>query len=151
MQVVRYSARLQETCADSDSLRHVVDYCHRMEAAGHSLVANGAHAADAALDAPAAAEKLLEGISLMEAVTVSPVFVCVIAASEGVPALLRALAVAASTRMVAAAAAKAPAAGGRRPSVGGVSASAARALLGGTSAVQARRRTLVVVTPCTQP
>lgn len=136
-QVVRYTARLQETCADSDGVRNVVDYCHRMGIAGHALIGSGARAEDAALDATAAAEKLLEGISLMEAVTVSPVFVCVIAAYEGVPALLRALAVVAATRMVAA---SSGGAGRRRGSAAGMTPSTARAILGGaSSSVQAAK------------
>lgn len=109
-----------------------------MGVAGHALIGSGSRPEDAALDATAAAEKLLEGISLMEAVTVSPVFVCVIAAYEGVPALLRALAVVAATRMVAAA--SGGAAGRRRGSAAGMTPSSARAILGGSaSSVQAAK------------
>jgi hypothetical protein len=130
LQVVRYTARLQEMCSDSDGIRTITDYCHRKAHSGCTLINADAFPADAGLDAAAAAAKVLEGISFLEAVTVSPVFVCVIAAYEGVPALLRALAATAATKMMAPTAGKATAfsaaaqaiAGGGRGRAGSVNA-----------------------------
>ena len=113
--VWRSAAKLQEVFSEesassgggSGSFKHVADYLARLAAygtapgladlaKGGSLTPTDAERRDPTL----LADAILEGISLLEAVTVSPVFVCIIAAHDGVPALLRALGVVSVIRHV---------------------------------------------------
>lgn len=97
---MRYTARLEDFCTDSDAVRHVSDYYRRnVGSFGHTLI-NRAFPDDETLDAAAATERLLESASLVEAVATLPVFVCVIASHDGVPVLLRSLMAFASMHLI---------------------------------------------------
>lgn len=70
---------------DADVLRPVAEYCRTMGLPLRGAPPNSSQAS--------MAEAMLENISLLEAVTASPVFVCIVAACGGIPALVRAVAV----------------------------------------------------------
>ena len=108
--VYRAAAALQAVFADdagAGALKYVSDYLARLTSNGGG--AGLAKLAGASPPSPSEAQRrdptllaeaLLEGISLLEAVTVSPVFVCVIATRDGVPALLRTLGVVSVVRHI---------------------------------------------------
>jgi hypothetical protein len=120
--VMRHAARLQAVFSDdtgvSSALKPVNEYLARAAAYGAvALPGSDAPASSSPTEADrrdptALADAILEGISLLEAVTVAPVFVCTIAAHGGVPVLLRALGVLSAVRHVSRAAAAATAAVG---------------------------------------
>jgi len=105
---------------EAEAFKGVDDYVSRATAAGVEVFKVAKPIAAAAVprnakggvDLSAAAEAALEHIALLEAVTVSPVFVCVVASHEGVPALLRALGTVAAIRPAVREARSGPASGG---------------------------------------
>src|SRR4051794_13875673 len=95
---------LQAAYEETEPFRYVKEFETRMEHESRDLhLAADAKAdkADEGADMTTLADRILEGISLLEAVTVSPVFVCVICSYDGVPALLRALGAVSVVRMLA--------------------------------------------------
>lgn len=108
------SAKLQGlasggTNADAEAFRFVSEFISHLQSEGRTLpgpdsIEDGRSSPTSAANSSnmtMIAERILESMSLLEAVTVSPVFVCVIVAREGVPVLLRTLGVISCLRLAA--------------------------------------------------
>lgn len=94
-------AKLQiaASAGDPEALRFMTEYMNSLAAEGRVLPTGEAEGGDESM--AGLTDRILEAISLLEAVTVSPVFVCVIVANEGVPVLTRTAGVVSAVKMVA--------------------------------------------------
>jgi len=135
--IVTWTGILQAAYGEREIFKAIEDYTARVTGEGSDVFTSARTAADMPAremvrnakgepDMNHAAEKVLENISLLEAVTVSPVFVCVVTANDGVPALLKVLGVLSVVKVLAAAkaaAGKGAAAVGRGAAPGGAARS----------------------------
>jgi len=84
---------------DAEGFRFMTEYMNILASDGRVLPTGEAEGGDESMSG--LTDRILEAISLLEAVTVSPVFACVIVANEGVPVLVRTAGVISAVKMIA--------------------------------------------------